>query len=149
MLTTLGIGGNRNVKNLPIGPDGQRAWSHGMCSACFGDCGTFCTAWWCPCIVFGRNKERYQYLSEQGIPDPEAGKGYNRDSCEKHGFHTIVTGFGWVYQVALRRKLRERYGIRGSDTSDYCLSFWCNPCALTQESREMELEENDLRSKDV
>ena len=49
--------------------------------------------------MFGRNKERYQYLSEQGIPDPEAGKGYNRESCEKHGFHTIVTGFGWVYQV--------------------------------------------------
>ncbi|KAI4522512.1 hypothetical protein K525DRAFT_283705 [Schizophyllum commune Loenen D] len=132
MSTTPGAGGNRNIKDIPIGPDGQRAWSHGLCSACFGDWGT--------CNV---------HLSEQGIPDFEAGKGYNQESCERHSFHTIVTGFGWVYQVALRTKLRERYGIRGGDTSDYCLSFWCNPCALTQESREMGLEEDDLRSKNL
>ena len=33
-----GGGGNRNAKGLPIGPDGQRPWSHGLCT-CTEDCG--------------------------------------------------------------------------------------------------------------
>ena len=35
---TVGGGGNRNVKNLPVGADG-REWSEGLLD-CFGDCGT-------------------------------------------------------------------------------------------------------------
>ena len=31
-------GGNRNVMNRPIGGDGKRDWSYGLCD-CFSDCG--------------------------------------------------------------------------------------------------------------
>ena len=35
------VGGNKNAKNCPIGPDGRRDWSFGLFD-CFGRCG-LCT----------------------------------------------------------------------------------------------------------
>ena len=35
------VGGNRNAKNCPIGPDGKRDWSFGLFD-CFSECG-LCT----------------------------------------------------------------------------------------------------------
>jgi Cys-rich protein (TIGR01571 family) len=37
-----------------------------------------------------------------------------------------------------------RYGIRGDVIGDCLASCLCNPCALTQERREIELEEESL-----
>ena len=42
--------------------------------------------------------------------------------------------------------MRERYGIRGNIVTDGLASFFCNPCALTQERREVELEEASYRN---
>ena len=47
-------------------------------------------------------------------------------------------------QLGDRRNLRSRYNIRGSAVND-CLTAWCcRSCALTQERREIELEENSF-----
>ena len=42
----------------------------------------------------------------------------------------------------LRRTIKERYNIKGGAVQDCCIAYWCTPCELTQESREIELEEN-------
>ena len=58
------------------------------------------------------------------------------DSSNPHTAHRA--------QLRTREEARERYGIRGSAFHD-CLSSWCcRPCALTQERREIELEENSF-----
>jgi hypothetical protein len=45
-----------------------------------------------------------------------------------------------------RAEVRERYGIRRDAIGD-CLALWCcRPCSLTQERREIELEQF-LKSK--
>jgi len=41
----------------------------------------------------------------------------------------------------LRGSVRGRYNIEGGSVGDCCTTCWCKPCALTQESREIELEE--------
>lgn len=47
-------------------------------------------------------------------------------------------------QINNRTEIRERYGIRG-DTCGDCLASWlCRCCALTQERRELELEEGSF-----
>ena len=107
------VAGNRNVKNLPVGPEG-REWSNGLCG-CLGAPGT-CTSpellhipfliilsglvsWCCPCITYGRNKRRYEHLNSRGTPDPEHG-GLISSDCLLHGCISVV-GFGWVMEVGL------------------------------------------------
>ena len=48
-------------------------------------------------------------------------------------------------QIRQREEMRERYGIRGSGVGDCCVAAWCRPCALTQEHREIELEERSFQ----
>jgi Cys-rich protein (TIGR01571 family) len=51
-----------------------------------------------------------------------------------------------LLQIHTRTEARERYGIRG-DTYNDCLTAWlCRPCSLTQERREIELEEGSFES---
>ncbi|GLC49268.1 hypothetical protein PLESTB_000200700 [Pleodorina starrii] len=42
-----------------------------------------------------------------------------------------------LLHVEMRRHLRSKYGIKGSWLNDLCTSWWCGPCALAQETREM------------
>jgi Cys-rich protein (TIGR01571 family) len=44
-------------------------------------------------------------------------------------------------QVQPRAEIRERYAIRGHVVNDWLAAFCCGSCALTQERREVELEE--------
>ena len=43
-----------------------------------------------------------------------------------------------------RRRIRERYSIRGDGENDASISLGCQLCALVQERREIELEENSF-----
>jgi len=43
-----------------------------------------------------------------------------------------------------RSDIRSRYGIRGEGIGDCLNSLFCRPCALTQERRELELEEGSI-----
>ena len=47
-------------------------------------------------------------------------------------------------QIRTREEIRERYGIRASPLGDCLVSWCCNPCSLTQERREIELEERNF-----
>jgi Cys-rich protein (TIGR01571 family) len=48
------------------------------------------------------------------------------------------------FQMASRTNVRSRYNIRRGAMDD-CLAAWCcRPCSLTQQSREIELEENSF-----
>jgi hypothetical protein len=42
--------------------------------------------------------------------------------------------------------MRERYGIRGNVIKDVLASLCCTPCALTQERREVEMEEASFQA---
>lgn len=44
-----------------------------------------------------------------------------------------------------RLDIRNRYDIRGEGMEDCLASLFCRPCALTQERRELELEEGSFK----
>jgi len=52
--------------------------------------------------------------------------------------------FFWVFQMGSRTDVRNRYDIRGEGVDDCLASLCCPSCALTQESRELELEEKSF-----
>ncbi|KIL64764.1 hypothetical protein M378DRAFT_186648 [Amanita muscaria Koide BX008] len=138
-----GGGGNRNVKNIPFNPSGKREWSHGLCD-CFADFGTCCFAYLCPCMVYSQVKHRLEYLNTHGRPDPNhGGSGFDGD-CFLHGCLTFCLGAGWILQIGNRSSVRNRYNIDGGACGDCCSACFCTPCELTQESRELELEERSL-----
>ncbi|KIM38033.1 hypothetical protein M413DRAFT_448072 [Hebeloma cylindrosporum] len=136
--------GNRNVKNLPVGADG-REWSNGLCGCC-DDAGTCIVACFCPCIVYSQVKHRYEHLNSKGYPDPEHGGGCCNSDCMIHGL-IAWCGFGWILQMAQRTSIRGRYNIKGGGCSDCCSAYCCTPCELTQESRELQLEEESFGGK--
>ncbi|PPR07497.1 hypothetical protein CVT26_013466 [Gymnopilus dilepis] len=140
-MTVGGGGGNRNVKNLPVGADG-REWSEGLLD-CFGDCGTFLLASFFPCITYSNVKRRYEHLNNRGYPDPEHGGSFCSSDCMVHGLLTFC-GCGWVLQMGNRGSIRRRYNIEGGSCGDCCTAMCCTPCELTQESRELALEEESF-----
>jgi len=136
--------GNRNVKNLPIEADG-REWSNGFFD-CFADAGTCLIAWCFPCVIYSKNLKRLEHLNQKGYPDPENGGGVITGDCVTHGCLTFC-GCGFVMQMGTRRNVRSRYNIKGGSGSDCCTAFCCTPCELTQESREIELEEQSFQQQ--
>ncbi|KAH9993555.1 hypothetical protein BJV77DRAFT_350077 [Russula vinacea] len=78
-----------------------------------------------------RNKQRLRHLQIHGTPLPGGGE-----------FGIL----GLKGAMKTRAEARERYGIRGSAFGD-CLSMcFCDPCAITQLRREIELEEGSIRN---
>ncbi|KAI0286347.1 PLAC8 family-domain-containing protein [Russula brevipes] len=137
----MSVGGNRNALNCPIGPSGKRDWSYGLFD-CFSACGLCCFAAWCPCIVYSKNRQRLRSLQHEGTPLKGDGETCDEHCCI-HGGLTVL-GYGWIMQIHTRAEVRERYGVDGSAVGD-CFSAWCcRPCALTQERREIELEERNM-----
>ncbi|GIL64502.1 hypothetical protein Vafri_18391 [Volvox africanus] len=51
------------------------------------------------------------------------------------GVHLLPTSA--ILHMMMRRHLRAKYGIKGSVLSDLCTTWWCGPCALAQETREI------------
>ncbi|KAF9524352.1 PLAC8 family-domain-containing protein [Crepidotus variabilis] len=139
MVVAPGGGGNRNAQNMPVDADG-RDWSNGLCGCC-SSCGTCICATVLPCVVYGKNKHRYQHLDQQGTPEPSPG--CCSGSCVAHGIFAAC-GLGFIFQMVNRGHVRHRYNIKGSGCGDCCTSFWCSPCQLVQESREIELEEQSF-----
>ncbi|KDR66535.1 hypothetical protein GALMADRAFT_80634 [Galerina marginata CBS 339.88] len=137
-------GGNRNAKNLPVGADG-REWSEGLFGCC-SDAGTCIVACFCPCIVYSKVKHRYEHLNAKGYPDPEHGGGVCSSDCMIHGLVSYC-GFGFLMQMMQRGSIRARYNIKGGGCGDCCTAFCCTPCELTQESRELEIEEQSYGGK--
>lgn len=129
--------------NRPLGPDGKRDWTYGLMD-CFGRFGLCCWAVWCPCVVYSKTKQRVHSLQYEGRPLPGGGTTYN-DHCFIYSALVFV-GHPWLVHVQRRVEMRERYAIRGHAIKDFLASVCCNPCALTQERREVEMEEASFQA---
>ncbi|KAH8980663.1 PLAC8-domain-containing protein [Lactarius akahatsu] len=139
--TPMATGGNRNALNREVGVDGQRDWSFDLFD-CTSACGLCCLAAWCPCVVYSKNKQRLQHLQTRGTPLPSGGERYDGNCCIYGSL--LITRFAWILQIGTRADIRGRYNIRGDTVGD-CLTSWCcHSCSLTQERREIELEENSF-----
>ncbi|KAI0249608.1 hypothetical protein BJV78DRAFT_1283862 [Lactifluus subvellereus] len=110
------VGGNKNALNREIGADGRREWRFGLFD-CFNACGL-------------RTQDR------PSSANPPRSKRRLR-SLQDNGAITALLSKN-------RADIRNRYGIRGSAVGDCLIYFGCGPCALTQERRELELEERSL-----
>ncbi|KAL7410583.1 hypothetical protein BDY24DRAFT_344007, partial [Mrakia frigida] len=122
-------------------------WSNPLFS-CFKDVKTCCVACWCPCVTYASNKSRLQYLQTSNIPHPHHGESMNGDCCA-YGCLQVSFGLGWVLAFANRADIRNRYRIESTALNDLLTHWCCTPCALTQESREIELEEKFIRTNHV
>ena len=58
-----------------------------------------CVAWFCPCIVYSKNKHRLEHLTQKGFPDPEQGGECCTGDCMIHAAITCCFGAGWILQV--------------------------------------------------
>ena len=120
-------------------------------------------AWCFPCITYANIKHRYEHLNTKGFPDPEHGGSFCNSDCIIHGAITGCCGMGWIFQVSSlsyysqalpvliifsqmgqRGSIRQRYNIKGGSCGDCCTALCCTPCELTQEARELELEEQSF-----
>ncbi|KAJ7581758.1 PLAC8-domain-containing protein [Mycena floridula] len=137
-LATQGMSVNRlNVKNLPM-HEGGREWSNGLCDCC-SEPGTCIQACCCPCVTYGKNKNRRTHLAEKGFPNPSGG-GCCTGPCFLHCL-TMACGISLFLQCCNRTSTRERYRIKGGSCGDCCAAWFCGPCVMVQESQELALEE--------
>ncbi|KAF8630816.1 hypothetical protein AX15_002715 [Amanita polypyramis BW_CC] len=142
-MTVASGGGNRNVKNLALNAQGRREWSFGLCD-CFDDCGTCMLGCCCPCMLYAQVKQRLDYLNTYARPDPTHGGSGVDINCLAWGLLHCTTGCGFILQTINRGHMRNRYMIDGNGCSDFGSALCCTPCELTQEHRELELEEQSL-----
>ncbi|KIJ12273.1 hypothetical protein PAXINDRAFT_83215 [Paxillus involutus ATCC 200175] len=121
-------------------------WTHGLFS-CFGDCGTCILACCCPSMSFAKNTHRLDYLQDHGVADPEKGGSGVNQECLFHCCLTCCGGWGWILQFPVRKTIRERRRIEGGVVLDCLTAYFCTPCELTQESRELDAEEQEAPSQ--
>ena len=98
-------------------------WSHGLCG-CFDNIGLCCMAFWCPCIVFGRNAE---YLGKD---------------CALWAALFVCADMAlvpWIPGFILRSELRRKHGLAGDDCNDCLVWFCCGLCAMIQEAQEIKV----------
>ncbi|PNT76077.1 cell number regulator 11 [Brachypodium distachyon] len=100
-------------------------WSVGLFD-CFGDFGTCCLTFWCPCVTFGRIAE----IVDKGST-----------SCCMNGTLYVclgTIGFHWLYSCTKRSAMRSQYNLQESPCMDCCVHLCCESCALCQEYKELE-----------
>jgi Cys-rich protein (TIGR01571 family) len=100
----------------------------------------------CPCVVYARNAARWDHLDRHEAPHPLPGN--NHAQCCGHACASLCL-FSCFLNMCARSQVRERYDIRGSGGEDCANSWALYPCALHQEERELELEENAMRDMGV
>ncbi|KAF7314365.1 hypothetical protein MKEN_00909200 [Mycena kentingensis (nom. inval.)] len=137
----MSAGGNRNAMNLPM-VDGQREWSHGVFD-CLADPLTCVVSWFLPCVTYGRNRARYNALEQNGTVSNDPMEGVISNETIMYGVAQCF-GCGGLIGMGGRAQTRGRYSIKGDGATDCLLACCCAPCSLTQESRELELEEQSL-----
>ncbi|KAJ6619427.1 PLAC8 family-domain-containing protein [Mycena sp. CBHHK59/15] len=140
-------GGSRNAKNLPM-VDGQREWSNDVFD-CLADPLTCLVSWFLPCVSYGRLMARYQALENSVGPSHHVcvdltSYAIKADTHSPTDGVAQCFGCGGLVGMGGRQLIRSRYAVRGDGATDCLLSCCCAPCALTQESREIELEEQSL-----
>ncbi|KAI3516652.1 hypothetical protein L1887_15575 [Cichorium endivia] len=101
------------------------SWSSSLC-ACCSDVPNCCLTCWCPCITFGQIAE----IIDKG-----------NTSCGVHGaLYSLIqalTCCGCMYSCTYRTNMRIQFGLRETPCPDCLVHFFCEPCALCQEYREL------------
>uniref|UniRef100_A0A7S0QN76 Uncharacterized protein n=1 Tax=Cryptomonas curvata TaxID=233186 RepID=A0A7S0QN76_9CRYP len=104
-------------------------WKSGLCRVCAdpGGSSICCMAFFCPCVVFGRNMGTLS--SKECMCGGEA-----QIATLAH----LVTLFtlpiaGTFMQCFGRSAIRKKYQIPGDDCSDFACSCLCGCCTLIQE----------------
>lgn len=138
------VEGARNPKSLEVGLDGKREWNYSLLG-CAERPGLTAAACFCPCIVYSQNHHRLTSLTATGQPT-ESTQPISL-WCGIYALAPQLFGVGQVFmQCFSRYQTRARYGIRGNEVSDAVIAALCTSCSLVQESREIEEEEQALRS---
>ncbi|XP_072990936.1 protein PLANT CADMIUM RESISTANCE 1-like [Typha latifolia] len=125
------MGGAAN-QHYPAGPSelqvqspGPQLWSTRLCG-CSEDCGNFCMTCCCPCVTFGRIAE----IVDRGSTSCCA-------SGTLYGLLECFACFQCVYSCFYRSKLRSQYSLVETPCNDCFVHCCCEPCALSQEYREL------------
>ncbi|KAF7849099.1 hypothetical protein BT93_L1245 [Corymbia citriodora subsp. variegata] len=111
---------DHNVPNANV-----EKWTTGLCD-CFDDPSNCWITCFCPCVTFGQNAE----IIDRG--STSCASAASRCCRMLNLFYC-----SWCYTCTYRTKLRGLYSIPGNQCRDGCLHYWCGPCALCQEYREL------------
>ncbi|XP_047973647.1 protein PLANT CADMIUM RESISTANCE 2-like [Salvia hispanica] len=116
---------------LPPNHQSEVPWSTGLCD-CYSDCDSCCLTYCCPCITFGRISE----IVDQG----------SSSCCLNGTLYTLLSiiGCSCLYSCFYRSKMRQQYSLQESSCCDCCVHFFCEPCALCQEYRELKNQGFDM-----
>lgn len=97
-------------------------WQNSLCGCC-DDCGSCIVSFIFPCVQYGQNRA----LLTNG-------------SCVGDCIcYALLAPFAlsWCLGCSERAQVRAKYNIIGGQCDDCCAHFFCTPCALAQEYREM------------
>ena len=92
-------------------------WKHSL-FACFGNVGVCLITYLVPCYTYGKVAEAVG------------------DSCLLCGCIFCIPILNIICGGCIRRKVRDKQGIKGSLLRDVCIFLCCPCCALVQEARE-------------
>ncbi|XP_015580023.1 protein PLANT CADMIUM RESISTANCE 3-like [Ricinus communis] len=120
------------MSSLPNNSKAQVPWSTGLCD-CFSDRRTCLMSCCCPCVIFGRITE---IVNKGKISNATSGVLYVALSC--------LVG-PCLYSAPIRSKLRNEYNVKGTRGQDCLVHCFCEPCALTQEYRELQSRGFDMK----
>ncbi|KAG0601090.1 hypothetical protein M758_11G083200 [Ceratodon purpureus] len=100
-------------------------WKTGLCDMA-SDLNTCVWTCFCPCVTFGNN-----------VAALDRGETTSCMQAASIWFGFLLIGLPCFCSAQWRKKLRQEFAIPAGECGDYCLHFWCGPCALCQEYREL------------
>ncbi|KAL8171112.1 hypothetical protein V2J09_022916 [Rumex salicifolius] len=127
-------------------------WSSGLCD-CFSDVRSCCLVCWCPCVAFGQLSE----VVDKGTSCKYKLKLEPLTCCCNGSLYLCLCSVGamamvfglplscqWIYSCTYRAKIKQDLGMPPSCCEECCLHFWCEPCSLCQEYRQIQSQGYDL-----
>ncbi|XP_003631175.2 protein PLANT CADMIUM RESISTANCE 2 [Vitis vinifera] len=107
-------------------PGNPGPWNTGLCDCC-SDVKTCCLTMWCPCVTFGQIAE----IVDRG-----------NTSCFVAATLYAIVGlskWGFCLSCFYRTKMRKQFMLEKSPCDDCLVHWFCEPCALCQEHRELKI----------
>jgi len=96
-------------------------WKEGVFGCC-NNVSTCIFGLFCPCWLYGKNQEKL-----------------DGQSCLQHCLlYAICGACVCCFHGPRRAHMRQKYNLK-PDCNDYLVTYCCSPCAVCQESREMEV----------
>jgi len=103
-------------------PTMAQPWKEGFCD-CLSDPGTCLLSFCLPCVQYGYNAE--------AIGDGD---------CFMRGATLCLCScIGCIIAGGTRTNIRNKYGLAEDPCNDCCTAWFCLPCALSQEAREIRI----------